>query len=380
MQQPRIAIVGGGPGGLTLARILQTRGIAAAVFEADAAADERPQGGTLDLHPNTGQHALHLAGLDAEFRAIARPEDQGMRLYDKAGTLVFDEQDASEGDRPEVDRTALRRMLLDSLAPGAVRWGHKLRAAEICNDGTCALAFANDSAETFDLVVGADGAWSRVRPLVSTAKPSYSGVSFVEMGLDDVDNRHPELAALVGRGLMFALGDGKALIAQRNGHAHVRVYAVLRVPEAWALGDAVDFSDPDTARHQIAALFTHWAPALLDLVAKSEGRVRAWPLYALPVGHTWDTRAGVTLIGDAAHVMSPFSGEGVNLAMRDASDLALALAENADWPDAVRGYEQTMFVRAEQAAMGAAHALDNAISERGLQEFLEFMQGTREGG
>ena len=81
----RIAIVGGGPGGLTLARILYMRGIAATVFERDAHAFERPQGGTLDLHATSGQAAIRQAGLDAAFKIVARYEDQGMRVLDKTG-------------------------------------------------------------------------------------------------------------------------------------------------------------------------------------------------------------------------------------------------------------------------------------------------------
>ena len=87
---PRIAIIGGGPGGLMLARLLQLRGIGATVFERDSNANDRPQGGSLDLHADTGQHAFRIAGLEAAFLAEARFEDQGDRLYDHRGLLLFD--------------------------------------------------------------------------------------------------------------------------------------------------------------------------------------------------------------------------------------------------------------------------------------------------
>lgn len=80
-----IAIIGAGPGGLTLARILQQHGVQATVFEREAHAHERPQGGTLDLHVGSGQHAIECAGLSEAFMGIARYEDQGDRLYDKTG-------------------------------------------------------------------------------------------------------------------------------------------------------------------------------------------------------------------------------------------------------------------------------------------------------
>ncbi len=121
---PRIAIIGAGPGGLTLARILQTRHIPTTVFERENHPDERPQGGTPDLHPESGLLAVHLAGLNAPFQAIARYEDQGMRRLSKDGQVLFEiKADEGPGNRPEVGRTALRKMLLDSLAPGVVRWG-----------------------------------------------------------------------------------------------------------------------------------------------------------------------------------------------------------------------------------------------------------------
>ncbi|MEI9890543.1 MAG: FAD-dependent monooxygenase [Caulobacteraceae bacterium] len=121
---PRIAIIGGGPGGLMLARLLQVRGAAATVFERDPHADHRPQGGSLDLHLETGQRALGLAGLEAAFLAHARPEDQGDRLYDPSGALLFND-DGDDFGRPEIDRTALRAILLDSLDEKTVAWARR---------------------------------------------------------------------------------------------------------------------------------------------------------------------------------------------------------------------------------------------------------------
>ena len=125
MTTDRIAIIGGGPGGLMLARLLQLNGLSPIVFERDAHAGERPQGGSLDLHGETGQRAMRLAGLEREFTLAARPDDQGDRLYDPDGRLLFD-RDGEGDDRPEIDRTMLRRILLESLAPGTVRWNSRI--------------------------------------------------------------------------------------------------------------------------------------------------------------------------------------------------------------------------------------------------------------
>ncbi len=360
---PRIAVIGAGPGGLTLARVLQTRNIPTVVFERESNPNERPQGGTLDLHPETGQLAVHLAGLDEQFRAIARYEDQEGRLLNKEGQILLADAPSQEtGDRPEVDRTALRTMLLDSLHPGVVRWSHNLRSVHHGKNGTYELQFEQGQTEAFDLVVGADGAWSRVRPLLSSVTPTYTGVTFIEFGLDDVDQQHPTLAKLVGHGSMFALADNKGLIAQRNGHAHIRVYAGMRKPEGWETANGFDAKNPQEARAWLLDQFSDWDSSLLALILESNDRFVVRPLYMLPVGHRWDFRAGVTLLGDAAHLMSPFSGEGVNLAMTDGADLARAISECSTLEDAVRNYQEKMFPRAEIAAKGADEGLKGAIA------------------
>ena len=360
---PRIAIIGGGPGGLTLARLLQTRGVAATVFEREASALARPQGGTLDLHRDGGLLALEAAGLMDAFNAVARPEDQDTRLCGASGAILFEHLEPdSEGGRPEIDRTALRALLLDALDPDVVRWGQALRAVEPSSDGGHDLVFEDGTRERFDLVVGADGAWSRVRPLLSDAKPEHTGVTFVEFGFDDAPTRHPRIAALVGQGKIFAVEDNKGLIAQLNGGGHIRAYAALRVAPDWMETCGIDFSDPAAARAGLLALFEGWSPDLLALLTDCEDSFIPRPLNTLPIGHRWDHRPGLTLIGDAAHLMSPFSGEGVNLAMRDAHDLALAITGSKDWDAAVRDFEAVMFARAEEAAHGATVALHAAIS------------------
>lgn len=377
MREPRVAIVGAGPGGLTLARILQIRGIAATVFEREDHESARSQGGTLDMHVDGGQFALRLAGLEAEFAAVARPEDQGMRLFDSAGRLLYNEPDeVVYQDRPEVDRGALRSLLLDSLPPGIVRWANRVDEIDLRADGTARLTVAGGQPEEFDLVVGADGARSRVRPLVSTAQPAYCGVTFVELTIADVDSKYPGVAQLVGRGKMFALGGNKALIAQRNARSRIFTYVGLTVPESWASTVGVDWADGPTARALLRRHFDGWDQSLLNLIDQAGDRVRPWPLYALPVGHRWPTRAGVTLIGDSAHLMSPFGGRGANLAMRDAADLAVALSESdlADWPDAVAACESALCDRSEDDARGAAEGLAETFADDGLQHSLEWMR------
>ncbi len=125
--------------------------------------------------------------------------------------------------------------------------------------------------------------------------------------------------ALVGNGKMFAVGDNRILIAQRNGHGRIRGYAGLRLAEDAAREWTK--ASPDRVRANLLHDFAGWAPALTYLI-ESGDFVAVRPLYALPIGHGWKSQSGITLLGDAAHLMSPFSGEGVNLALADAADLA----------------------------------------------------------
>lgn len=368
----RIAIVGGGPGGLVLARILHLGGVAADVYEQESHPLERPQGGTLDIHGNAGQLALHDAGLTAEFLQIARYEDQGSRLFDEHGTLWHESQDSSAGDRPEVDRTALRKMLLDSIPAEAIQWGRKLREVRLTGDGRHELVFTDGVVGPYDLVVGADGAWSRVRPLLSSYRPQYTGITFIEFGIDEADTLHPGLSRLVGRGKLHAIGSGKALIVQRNANAHLRGYAILRVPEDWA-ASRFDFSSPASVRATLEEIFAGWSPDLTALFRASNDRLLPRALHALPVGHHWTHRKGLTLLGDAAHLMSPFGGDGVNLAMVDGADLARRLLEATDWDQAVADYETELFIRSEEPARFAAEAVATQLSHEDLALSIAFM-------
>jgi 2-polyprenyl-6-methoxyphenol hydroxylase-like FAD-dependent oxidoreductase len=374
-----IGIIGGGPGGLTLARLLLTRGIPATVFELDEHPLARPQGGSLDLHAGSGQRALREAGLEARFKALARYDDQYDAVYDPQGVLHFEfagehggPQRGPDGDRPEIDRTQLRSLLLDSLPAGAVRWGSKITAVEPTAGGRHRVIGEQGALGEFDLVVGADGAWSKVRPLVSAAAPAYTGVVFIELQLDEVDARHPEIAALVPRGKVSVVGRSQGLIAQRSSNGHVRAYFMFRTQagdEQRARG-LVDLSSPAAARTSLRALLPGWAPALLRFIEVCSDTISVRPIVALPVGHSWLHRPGVTLLGDAAHVMPPFSGEGVNMAMLDALELALRLAEHPDWSAAVAGYEEQMFRRAAEAAADAVRGLD-FVSDDALAHVLE---------
>ncbi len=187
---PKIAIIGAGPGGLTLANILQKNQIPFVVYESDASPYARNQGGTLDLHPQAGQLALREEGLWDQFVQHARPESDVMKVVTNAGEVLWDGNgpdvrvvpgsEKFEG-RPEIDRAMLVKILVEGLSPGHVQWGKKLLEAVPCSDEKYNLHFTDCIEKDFDIVVGADGAWSKVRKLVSTQMPYYSGISIIEV-------------------------------------------------------------------------------------------------------------------------------------------------------------------------------------------------------
>jgi len=357
-----ITVIGAGLGGLTLAAVLHAHDVEVAVYDADASPTARHQGGMLDLHEDSGQAALREAGVFERFEQLILEGGDAMRILDKHATVRM--ADDGNGERPEIDRGALRDLLLSALPEGTVRWGARVTDVQPAAGGH-QVSFADGSSITADLLIGADGAWSKVRPLLTGATPVYSGISFVEIRVPDADNRHPELAAVVGPGMMFALGDEKGFLAHRESEGELCVYVALKVPADWS-------TTTEITRDTLVASFADWDKQLRALITDSEGDLIARPLYALPVGIGWDGVPGVTVLGDAAHLMSPFAGEGANLAMQDGAELARALINHpGDAEAALSEYESAMFARAEWAARESALNLVESFKPGGPQGLLD---------
>lgn len=353
-----VTIIGAGLGGLMLARVLHVHGVPVSIYEAEASPGARTQGGQLDIHEPDGQAALIAAGLYDEFRSLIHAGGEATRVVDRSGQLLFDDPDDGTGTRPEVLRGELRKMLIDSLPDGTIHWGRKVESVRALPAGGAEVAFTDGSVMATPILVGADGAWSKVRPLMVAERPAYLGVVNIETYLYDVDGRHPEVADLVGTGALFSAEPGRGINAHREANGVVHVYVQLTRDLPWL--DSFDFTAPG-ARERLAAEFAGWNPDVVRMITESETPLTPRPLYGSPIDVRWSRVPGVTLIGDAAHLAPP-AGEGANLAMFDGAELARALVEHpGDVEAALASYESEMFTRSTESARGAFEVLDLCV-------------------
>jgi len=371
-----VTIIGAGLGGLTLARVLHVHGIPATIYEAEPSEQARTQGGQLDIHEDDGQAALAAAGLTDEFRAIIHQGGAASRALDQHGKVLLDEPDDGANGRPEVLRGDLRRILLDSLPDRTIQWGRKVTGVRPLGGGRHELTFADGSTATTALLVGADGAWSKIRPLLSDATPEYVGTTFIETYLYQADERHPATAEAVGDGAMYALTPGKGIVAHREAGNILHTYVELNRSAEW-IAD-IDFTDPTAAIARIAAEFDGWAPELTALITDGETAPVPRMIHTLPNGHRWDRVPGVTLLGDAAHLMPP-SGDGANLAMFDGAELGRAIAAHPDDTEAaLTAYEEALFPRSESFAVEAHLILELCLGDRAPFGLIDLITGAPE--
>ena len=370
-----------------LASLLQHNGMQCSIFELDKDRSTRSQGGIIDLHPESGQLALREAGLFQEFEKHLLSGAEAMKLIKSDGTVRWDEnsmervETGSARNRPEIDRNALRTILLDSIDPASIHWGRKLVRVEAneTHRDKYNLLFTDSREEGFDLVVGADGAWSKVRLLLTEQLPIYSGITLIDMKAEEVSTKKQWLQNFTGSGSCFMFDEGRALICQRNGNDSIRIYAAVRQPETWINDCGINWQQPGLARKEFAErCFGDCHEDLKRVIAveASDGLI-ARPLFMLPIGFKWKPHTGVTLLGDAAHLMTPFAGVGVNVALADALSLAGALVKRKGAPEAdskrslaeaLQEYEGPMFERAKENMNKTWIGLKHHFSANGIEE------------
>jgi 2-polyprenyl-6-methoxyphenol hydroxylase-like FAD-dependent oxidoreductase len=354
--KPIIAIIGAGPAGLTLARLLHLQNIPFTVFESEPSVDSRSQGGTLDLRYKTGLAAITACQLFDEFLKLARFDGEALKIVDKEMKVWF-KMDGTDGgkkkkeSRPEIDRVALRSLLLESIPRERVMWGKKLKSVDGGVDDL-RLGFGDgEEVGGFDLIVGADGAWSKTRQCLSDEMPTYSGICGIDQNISDAEKRFPEICAMVNRGSIFAFGDGKSLIVQQIGDGSIKIseYGVRDV--SWAKEHDAATMEPGAVKELLGNEYKDWSPELRKMLESvDEGGAVTRALWVLPIAFRWENKPGITAIGDAAHVMVPFAGEGANLSMADALHLAMWIQKSTDRvklrENLVR-FENEMFARME---------------------------------
>ncbi|MFD1817479.1 2-polyprenyl-6-methoxyphenol hydroxylase [Pseudarcicella hirudinis] len=370
----KIAIIGGGPGGLTLARLLQMNGLDVKVYERDTDKDARAKGATLDLHEESGLLALREAGLMDEFKANYRPGADKLRIIDKQANIVWDDSAnrEEESSRPEIDRGPLQKILLDSLQTGTVVWDSHFTSLSQQGD-QWKIVFKNGHSVIADVVIAADGANSKIRPYITPVKAFYSGITIVEGAVHHSETASPNIHKLLNGGKIFAMGDEKSLIISSKGDGSLVFYTGCKKDELWSRECGIDFSD----KAQVIAWFKEeypgWDNVWLELFENAETQFVPRPQYCMPFDQNWETIPNLTMLGDAAHLMPPYAGEGVNMAMLDALELSKQLC-NPNFPDirsAISAYEKQMLKRASEVAAITMESTASLHSENAILFLME---------
>ena len=326
----KIAIIGAGPAGCTLAHLLLKANMDVTIFEGEASLTARGQGGSLDLHTKSGLAAIKECGLFAEFEKHARYDGEALAVSDKHNRRYLSMAGASSNKdsngRPEIDRARLREVLAEPLIKSnTIRWGQHLQRVDA--DGT--LYFASGPVRGFDLIVGADGAWSKVRKVLTDEMPTRAGVGGFEGNIPNAAKTQPWVDQLTNRGSWMGFGDGRSLGCQQQGDSSIAT-SFWRATSSEDWDKKYDLTNPTAIKEALHEEYRDWSSeyhAVIDAVDPASFTPRT--LYQLPIGLSWTNKPGFTLIGDAAHLMSPFAGEGVNAAMLDASELAKTIRKAA---------------------------------------------------
>lgn len=369
-----IAIVGGGPGGLMLGLLLQRQGFSFTIYERGYQNMHSDRGGSLDIHDDSGQLPLKEAGIFENFRKHARYEGEDTRIVNKDGEILYDEDAEGEGNRPEIDRGKLCDIIMEQIHPENIKYGFKFEKLIQRDNGEVELVFENGTTVMTNLVIGADGAFSQIRSYLTNAKPEYTGISMIEMNSDE--NEHPDLLKFNKNGKLIGLGGDQAILGQRNGDGRIMAYISFKTK--YEKLDEYRKLSLDALKERLLAEYSDWDSELQNYIAYSYDDIKFRRIYKLPIGLTWATQPNITIIGDAAHLMSPFAGEGVNMALYDAYILAESFKNFNNLTEVLKVYEQQMFETTKVHAKESQDNLEIFFSENGAKKMAQFFLDVEE--
>ncbi len=369
-----IAIVGGGPGGLMLGLLLQRQGFSFTIYERGYQNMHSDRGGSLDIHDDSGQLPLKEAGIFENFRKHARYEGEDTRIVNKDGEILYDEDAEGEGNRPEIDRGKLCDIIMEQIHPENIKYGFKFEKLIQRDNGEVELVFENGTTVMTNLVIGADGAFSQIRSYLTNAKPEYTGISMIEMNSDE--NEHPDLLKFNKNGKLIGLGGDQAILGQRNGDGRIMAYISFKTK--YEKLDEYRKLSLDALKERLLAEYSDWDSELKNYIAYSYDDIKFRRIYKLPIGLTWATQPNITIIGDAAHLMSPFAGEGVNMALYDAYLLAESFKNFNNLTEVLKVYEQQMFETTKVHAKESQDNLEIFFSENGAEKMAQFFLDVEE--
>lgn len=387
---PHVAIIGGGIGGVALAVACLHRQIPFTLYERDAGFEVRSQGYGLTLQQASkaieGLGIFSLKeGVNSNRHVMHTPEGKvlgewGMRKRLEAGIVTNPKR-----TNIHIARQALRLALLEQLGGhDAVTWGHQLvDLKETAGEGV-SLSFkvgGEIKQAKADLVVGADGIRSAVRHIILGEDSSplrYLGCMVI-LGICP-------LSAL--NGLESPLLDAATVFQTANGHERIYIMPYTADSVMWQLSfpmtenEAKVLSEkgPQYLKEEAIRSVPWHAPIPQILAATKEAQVSGYPVYDrelldVKLLEKWKK---VTLIGDAAHPMSPFKGQGANQALLDALALARGIYTGcrplSPWKtvglrkSVLTPFESEMLLRAASKVKGSAEAADFLHSETVLDE------------
>nr|WP_315242009.1 NAD(P)/FAD-dependent oxidoreductase [uncultured Flavobacterium sp.] len=383
LENKQVAIIGGGPGGLTLARLLQLQNVNVKVYERDLNKDARVQGSPLDLHDGSGLSAIHKALLFEEFKNNFLPgADKTLILNEKAEVFFSDHETNIHEDfdneyfRPEIDRGVLRKILLESLQPETVIWNHHFVSMEAKNQGWL-MHFKDGNSVYADIVIASDGANSKIRPYITDIKPFYTGIVMLEGNIYESKKNTPNISSLINGGKIMAFGDTQNILLGQKGGGDLGFYISFKADENWTKANGLDYTNKTQMLEWFKNEYPTWSPVWHELFENISAPFIPRPIYCMPLNQNWDALSNLTMIGDAAHVMPPFAGEGANMAMLDALELSECLTSDKfkTVQEAISGYEGIMRERASVAAKESLENGEKMHSKDALKTMLNFFLG-----